>query len=441
MKIRTRIPRFAVPLLVTVLSLQPAQAQGQRSPGEGNEAAFGISRMSPMVQSAYRLLVARAQTIRDPKLREQTMDALTNPDTCIHHRASLSAADKGRILNDLIEGGLIDPRDNDAFPGGLIAGVFPPVLNEGSACPHLPQRFLSAPGDKFGGHHSYPGGLSVHEANNELLALALADRYRAMYGPVSSGFPTINLASSPAIGLAAGGRSTDALIDEDIIVAAPIWHDWAKAIVFQWNSDGSESSELNFGGNGSTDENDAMGSSKTGAHHILGIAEAMKRGMRADFVIAVASAHAAPTLGNEYKVVNWLRAAAIIAEIDAVQKGYLSRDFQGHLRLPPLRTLGDLDLPDGNPPQTNLLAEYVIHNLSDADFSYSIPAITSMQVILEKLAPNFGFDPGDASNYNNRFRNPVLSYFTAERLLIIYSQKGLAGVRSELQKLRVKKII
>ena len=55
--------------------------------------------------------------------------------------------------------------------------------------------------------------------------------------------------------------------------------------------------------------------------------------------------------GNEYKVVNWLRAAAIIAQIDPVANGCLMVDNAGHLRRPALRQLGNnLDLADAGRP-------------------------------------------------------------------------------------------
>jgi hypothetical protein len=41
-------------------------------------------------------------------------------------------------------------------------------------------------------------------------------------------------------------------------------------------------------------------------------------------VITQAPAHEAPTLGNEFKVVNWLRAGAIVAQLDPVAKGFLT---------------------------------------------------------------------------------------------------------------------
>jgi hypothetical protein len=229
-------------------------------------------------------------------------------------------------------------------------------------------------------------------------------------------------------------------IDQDIIIAAPIWHDWAKPMVFQWNADGSEFEELNFGGNGTTDLFGSPGSSKTGGHHIIGVAEAMKRGLPPAFVIAQACAHSSPTLGNEYKVVNWLRAAAIMAQIDPVAAGYLYKDNSGRFRLPPLRKLGALDLTGNTLLQTNLLVEYTLHNLSDADFTFSIPSVTTVEVILQAVAPGFGFNPADP-NSNNAFRNPVLSYLGAERLLIKYGNGGLDAVRAEIHKLQLAKII
>jgi hypothetical protein len=148
-----------------------------------------------------------------------------------------------------------------------------------------------------------------------------------------------------------------------------VWHDWAKQMVFQWNEDGTEFTELNFGGNGKTDNYGAHGDSKTGGHHIIGVAEAMARKLSPAFVVTQASAHAAPTAGNEFKVVNWIRAAAMIARVDPLAAGYLIKDGRGRLRLPVLRQQGTLDIQDLMPDQPNLLVEYELHNLSDADFN------------------------------------------------------------------------
>ena len=413
-------------------------AVDQTVPGAGNQAAVTLSSQSPLVQSATTTLIRHARQIRDNSLRSATVDAISNPQTCVTHRATLSATDRTTILNQLKSAGLVDLADDTTFPGGLLAGVFPPLVNDGTACPQLPQRFFSAPGSVFGGHHSYPGGLSIHEAFNEISDLNLAAGYRSVYGNTSeNGLPVV---SDSSAGDDNEGSSAF-FINRDVIIAAPLWHDWAKAIVFQWNSDGTEFQELNFGGNGVTDSFGASGNAKTGSHHIIGIAEAMKRGLSPEFVITQASAHSTPTLGNEYRVVNWLRAAAMLARIDPVSQGYLTKDAKGNFRLPPLRQLGSVDLISTTLSQTNILVEYELHNLSDADFTYTGPAVTTIQPLLQSLAATFGYNPQDTASYNTKFRNPVLSYLSAERLLILYSNGGLDGLKAEISKLRTRGII
>lgn len=423
-------------LAAVVLSFAiPFSSAQQIQPGAGNAKAIALAQKSPEVQSAYTFLLSQARQLKNARLRSQTLDALSNPQTCITHRAGVDANKKNEILQQLTIAGLINPADGMAFPGGALAGVFPPVLDEGSRCPHLPQAFFSAPGSVYGGHHSYPGGLPVHESNNDISDQNLAEQYRSVYGNSFFGLPVVSREQ-------VGNSTSGFVIDQDIIVGAPLWHDWAKSIVFQWNADGSEFPELNFGGNGTTDNfGGTAGDSRTGGHHIMSVAETMKRGFPPAFVIAQASAHSAPTSGTEYKVVNWLRAAAILAQTDPVQAGYLTTDKQGNFRLPALRKLGDVDLPGAAPTQVNLLAEYTLHNLSDADFTYSGPAVTEVEIALRQLAPQFGYDPTDVSRYNNSFRNPAFSFLTAERLQIILGNAGLQGVKAQLNKLRALGVI
>jgi hypothetical protein len=421
-------------LAVSAVVATRAAADDQTKPGVGNAAAIALAKKSPIVQSAYQFLLSQAARIEDAKLRKETLDALGDP--CIHHRANLTDAQKDAIVATLTAEGLVNPADGTAIVGGVKAGIFPPISNDGSACPKLPQAFFSAPGSvSVFGHHSYPGGLVVHESNNDVADVHLAQEYRQIYGHAGGkGLPTVPRENQGHFAAPEGNGDSDIFIDEDLIIGAPLWHDWAKPIVFQWNANGSEFAELNFGGSGATDNNGLAGDSRTGRHHIITIAEEMSRGLSPAFVITQASAHSAPTSGNEYKVVNWLRAGAIIARIDPVAEGYLFVDKLGHFRLPALRQLGNkVDL--ANAGQTNVLAEYTLHNLSDADFTYSGPAVIAVNTILQTLAPDFGFNPADPG-YLLNFRNPVFSFLTGERLMIIYSEKGSDGVRAEVQKVR-----
>jgi hypothetical protein len=243
-----------------------AAADDQTKTGAGNRAAVALAKKSPMVGSAYAFLLAQARRIQDSELRKETLDALGNPDTCVLHRAHLSDAQKDAIVQALITQGLPNPADATGIMGGAKAGVFPALVDDGSECPKLPQPFFSAPGSaSVVGHHSYPGGLVIHESNNDVADVHLADEYREVYGHGTAGpFPTIDRDDLRSFSVREHDSDFDIFIDEDLIIGAPLWHDWAKPMVFQWNADGTKFIELNFGGAGTTDNFGAPGDSRTG---------------------------------------------------------------------------------------------------------------------------------------------------------------------------------
>ncbi len=407
-----------------------AAAADQTGQGAWNADAARLAGSSALVTTAMAYIKAQAATLKDPQIRRETEDAVFNPDTCIKSRANLTPERKQTVVAKLVAEGLIDESEAGRIPGGLLAGVFPGVRDDGTPCPKLPLPYIGAPGSVFGGHHSEPGGLAMHVAVNMTSGINLADTCRRVYG-------TLDARGLPVLRDGTGGQPDAGLfIDQDIAIATPIWHDWAKTMVFQWNADGSEYAEMNFGGNGKTDAWGAPGTSKTGGHHILGVAEGMARGMPPAFLIAQASAHGAPNAGNEFSVVNWLRAAAIITGIDPVERGYLMKDALGRLRLPLVRQLGSMNVLASLPNQSNLLYEYVLQNLSDADFTYTGPAVVQSELFLRTLAPKFGYDPANATRYNTEYRKPVLTHLSAERVFILYANGGLPRVEQEVGKLK-----
>src|SRR5207248_655910 len=156
-------------------------------------------------------------TITDPKLRAATQDGLFNPETCVAHRARLAETDKQAILAELQQQGLLNKSDSDAFPGGAIAGIFPPLPEDGATCPHLPQSFAAAPGSGFNGHHSYPGGLPVHESFNLSSALSFSENYRLNVGMAGEdGLPRV--APLPPSGSRDAAEHSDLTINHDWIV-------------------------------------------------------------------------------------------------------------------------------------------------------------------------------------------------------------------------------
>ena len=415
----------------------PAFAADQTVPGAGNATAAATAAASPLVQTALQFLQQQANQLADTNLRTQTLDALFNPNTCVQHRANLTVAQKQAIVAQLTAAGLVNPADGASISGGIYAGIFPALVNDAdgkNACPQLPMPWYAAPGSGNNSHHAYPGGLPVHEANNDTADINLAAEYKNVYGQ-SDAYGTAVVSSGNIGSPMPLSKALGQYLDPDLIIGAPLWHDWAKPMVFQWNADGTEFAELNFGGAGSTDGiGGTAGDSRTGGHHIMSIAESMARGFSPAFVITQASAHSSPTLGNEFKVVNWIRAAAIMDQIDPVATGYLTKDAKGNLRLPALRSQNAIDLLAAG--QGNFLIEYQLHNLSDADFTQSIPSITVDQVVLAQLAPAFGYDPTNVVVYNTKFRNVVLSAYSAERLYAIYTTQGTVGVQAAIQQLR-----
>jgi hypothetical protein len=421
----------AFALLTTVGT---ASAQSEAGPGPGNPLAVKQAESSALVSSARSLILQTLDGVQDARARDATRDAIDNARTCVSHRVGVTDSKKAAIFDQLKTEGLVDLADDGKFPGGLMPGIFPPLIDDGGQCPRVPQTYWSAPGSVFEGHHSHPGGLAIHVAFNLSSFLSFADNYRRVYGSSAgaTGLPTIVPSGAPSPAPAV----SDVPISQDLAILAPLWHDWGKVIVFQWNGDGSEFAERSFGGNGKTDKYGASGDSKTGAHHIIGLAETMKRGLPPELVVTQASAHSVPSGGNEYKVVNWLRAAAILAEVDPVAKGYLKRDQSGQLRLAPMRQMTSVAMQSLLPDEPSLLVEYVLHNLSDADFTFTGPAATEAGALLKSLAPRFGHDPNDAAAFNTKFRNPVLAQLSAERLQIIYASKGLEAVAAEIEKLK-----
>jgi len=130
--------------------------------------------------------------------------------------------------------------------------------------------------------------------------------------------------------------------------------------------------------------------------------------------------------------VNWIRAAAIIARVDPVARGYLRRDADKKLRLAAVRHTGDVA---GDDKSAAMIVEDIIHNLSDANFTLALPAIGKVDAGLRALAPKFGYSADELATYNNSFRNPVMSYLTAERLFFILTNEGNPGLEREVRTL------
>jgi hypothetical protein len=290
----------------------------QLSPG--NARAASIAAKSPFVQHQLVAAHTLAKTIADPHLRSDV-------ESLLGHRAPLYAhkyatPESRTALRDALA------REGFVKPDAPVSGIFPPGVDAAQSV----QPFWSAPGSAIDSHHSYPGGLLVHELFNSRMAANFEQTYDALYFD---------------------GRNA---VDRDTVVAAAFYHDIMKTVVFQYNEDGSLLPELEI--------------AETGGHHCLSGAEAIARGHDARFVMVLLSAHAAPSLGDEAKVVKWCRASAIIAGVDPVEFGFVKKTADGYALA------------------TQAPIEAFVAHLSDHDYVLSIPAVRDVVPQLQKIDPS-----------------------------------------------------
>ena len=328
----------------------------------GNARAVRLAQASPLVHATFARVQELARGIRDEPLRASIMAFLRDPNPT-YARRSPSPESRAAIRDALARAGFVKP---DA----PVAGIFPPGTEPGVAVGVQP--FWSTPGSAEGSHHAYPGGLGVHEYFNASIAAQYADTYDRHYFD---------------------GRRT---VDRDAVVGAALYHDIMKAVVFQWHDDGTLFGELTIAG--------------TGAHHILSGAEAIAHGRTPQFVTTLLSAHAAPSLGDEAHVVDWCRAAAIVAGVDPVAFGLVVRDGAGYGLA-------------ANPPPLEAFVSY----LSDHDYVISVHA---MHVVAERLRTRYAARPAETTFA--WYRAAVLTRTTALSLYDVLARRGEAAFTAAL---------
>jgi len=328
----------------------------------GNAHAMRLAQRSPYVRTLYANVESLARTIGTTDLRESVLTFLHHPSP--DFGANQPTLQKRTAVRDaLAAAGFVKP---DA----PIGGIFPPGTEPDS--PTVMQPFWSTPGSGNGSHHAYPGGLATHEYFNASMADGFSRTYDAHYF---------------------GGRPT---VDHDTIIAAALYHDILKTAVFQWRDDGTLLEEATIAG--------------TGAHHCLSGAEAIVHGRSPRFVTTLLSAHAAPSLGDEKHVVDWCRAAAIIAGVDPVAYGLVKPDGSGFKLA------------------SEPVMECFINYLSDHDFVLSVHAA---EVIDAQLKTRYAqWQPPTTLAW---YHAAVLSQSTAIALYDTLTRRGEAAFATALQ--------
>jgi len=330
----------------------------------GNAQAAKLAAASPMVRATYASVAQLADTLTDGDLRAYVVSFLhyPAPDYAANQK---TPAERTAVRDALARAGFV-------AADAPVSGIFPPGTEPGSAT--FVQPFWSTPGSSDGSHHAYPGGLAVHEYFNASMSQQFAATYDAHYF---------------------ANRKT---VDRDTVVGAALYHDIMKAVIFQWRDDGSITDELTIAG--------------TGAHHILSGAEAIVHGHTPRFVTTLLSAHAAPSLGDEAHVVDWCRAAAIVAGVDPVQYGLVKADGSTF-------ALAESPVP----------LEAFISNLSDHDYVATIPA---MHVVSDRLKTRYAqWQPPTTFDW---YRAAVLSRTTALSLYDTLARHGEPAFTAALER-------
>ena len=323
---------------------------------------------SQLVNNAYDYIISSVEKITDNKLRQQTLDLIkdTRPKFM---QLYTSSTDVTNIYNELANKGLIDT--SIISPEQL----FPPLKSNKN-----PQDFISAPGSGYASHHSYPGGLPTHTAANLSISEGVVNTYKLIFGYA---------------------------VNTDIVLSAQALHDLAKPWVFQWNEDGTCLPEYSIAG--------------TGAHHILGLVEAIYRNLPAEEIVAQACAHNHPGSDkDEESVVNWIKAASIIAQKNPVKYGLLDKS-------------GD-KLPT---PQHQ--EGYIVH-LGDHDCVLSGIVAKNTVIYLKEIAKtDYNFSDKDLNGkLFNDFRNYIGAQVSFMYLHNLMAQNGLEDVRNLVHQIVLK---
>ncbi len=355
------------------LTQVPGLAFGEGAPqAAGPVAVEDCLRLSPVAmaeksavgQASYKFLLAAADEIADRSLRTAVSGILKNPAPTLMTRYR-TEGDREGLRQALVAAGLLTPEV-------AAEQLLPPLA---AAPDQAPQPFAAAPGSGYASHHAYPGGLAVHTALNVQSSLGLYKGYYDTYG---------------------------FKLNRDTVLAAQLLHDLHKPWVFQWREDASSLPEYTVAG--------------TGAHHILGIAESIFRGLPAEVVVAQASAHDnAGTPADEARLVGYIKAAAIIAGQDPVAAGLLAAG--------------------GNTVALPRRIEAFVTYLGDHDWIVSVPAAKWVIGLLEALAAaDYGMKAADLKGLRfNSFRNYVFSQATMIGLYQLYAIGGQESLRAAVR--------
>jgi hypothetical protein len=248
-----------------------------------------MANASRLVSAAYNELLQVAASLEDSSYRRLMTECIAAPKVTFLEKYP-SEADRHKLFAEMVKLGFFNSQDSPehVWPAGHMQ----------------PQSYLTAPSSHNDFYNAHPGGLAVTVAYNIRMAEAYTNNYRQMFGVP---------------------------INRDLPSAALCVHEYPKVWLYQWKQDGSW-----------LEEPRTVYDDTWHAHCIYVTAELMHRRHDARIVMAMAAAHQLSALeasmdGHRVvckwhgldRVAHFIKAAAVMAQVDPVDYGLLERTRAG----------------------------------------------------------------------------------------------------------------
>jgi len=338
-----------------------------------------MSRASRLVMGTYNELLQTAASLEDPAYRELMTECISSPKVSFLEMYK-SDDDRRKMFDEMVKLGFFNADDDPDYvwPRGHMG----------------PQTYLTAPSSHNDFYNAHPGGLAVTVAYNIRMADAYTQNYRQMFG-----LP----------------------INRDLPIASLLVHEYPKVWLYQWQNDGSW-----------LEEPRTVYDDTWHAHCIYVTAELMYRRYDSRIVMAMAAAHQMSMLDASMDgrdvVANWIgldrvahfiKAAAIMAQVDPVDYGLLERKG------------GEVVLA----PQP---AEQWVTHMADMNWPYTMGGAQLYTLpLLKMVAENdLGIKGGDLSARPfNQLKNYVWSQIGQITLYEILIREGEDAARKTVNRL------
>jgi hypothetical protein len=341
-----------------------------------------MANASRLVSAAYNELLQVAASLEDSSYRRLMTECIATPKVTFLEKYP-SDADRQKLFAEMVKLGFFNGEDSPehVWPAGHMQ----------------PQSYLTAPSSHNDFYNAHPGGLAVTVAYNIRMAEAYTNNYRQMFGVP---------------------------INRDLPSAALCVHEYPKVWLYQWKPDGSW-----------LEEPRTVYDDTWHAHCIYVTAELMHRRHDARIVTAMAAAHQLSALeasmdGHHVvckwhgldRVAHFIKAAAIMAQVDPVDYGLLERKGSEMVLAP-------------QP------AEQWVTHLADMNWPYAMGAahLFTYPLLQELARSEYGLTDRDVVGRPfNQLKNYVWSQLGQIALYEVLVREGVDAARQAVKRLVVK---